>query len=119
MNRNLKNKQGWMSKLPIEFSNNADKKLFEKIIFILKALRDNKKIKHDRFLPMGEYFGDRWARAEYYGFGEGSSVYDSAIIIGDVRVGKNTWIGPNVILDGSGGLTIGDFCTISAGVQIY
>ena len=32
---------------------------------------------------------------------------------------KNTWIGPNVILDGSGGLEIGDYVSISAGVQIY
>jgi len=31
----------------------------------------------------------------------------------------NTWIGPFTILDGSGGLTIGDYCSISAGVQIY
>jgi acetyltransferase-like isoleucine patch superfamily enzyme len=34
-------------------------------------------------------------------------------------VGKETWIGPNTVLDGSGGLTIGEFCSISAGVQIY
>ena len=36
-----------------------------------------------------------------------------------MKVGKNTWIGPNVILDGSGGLEIGDFVSISAGVHIY
>ena len=41
------------------------------------------------------------------------------LIIGDVTVGENTWIGPNVILDGTGGLEIGDYCSISAGVQIY
>jgi acetyltransferase-like isoleucine patch superfamily enzyme len=28
-------------------------------------------------------------------------------------------MGPNVILDGQGGLTIGDHCDISAGAQIY
>lgn len=38
---------------------------------------------------------------------------------GDVTVGKNTWIGPFVILDGSGGLKIGDNCSISAAVHIY
>jgi acetyltransferase-like isoleucine patch superfamily enzyme len=38
----------------------------------------------------------------------------------DVTVGKNCWIGPNVILDGSGGgLFIGDYVDISAGVHIY
>jgi acetyltransferase-like isoleucine patch superfamily enzyme len=36
-----------------------------------------------------------------------------------VKVGGNTWIGPFTILDGSGDLEIGDFCSISAGVQIY
>jgi acetyltransferase-like isoleucine patch superfamily enzyme len=49
----------------------------------------------------------------------GSSIYDSALVYGDVNVGSNTWIGPNVILDGSGGLSIGNNCAISAGVQIY
>lgn len=41
-------------------------------------------------------------------------------MLGDVNVGKHTWIGPFTVLDGSGGgLTIGDYCSISAGVQIY
>jgi len=39
--------------------------------------------------------------------------------LGNVQVGKNTWIGPFTVLDGSGGLEIGDYCSISAGVQIY
>jgi len=34
-------------------------------------------------------------------------------------VGARTWIGPFTILDGSGGLTIGDNCSISSGVHIY
>jgi acetyltransferase-like isoleucine patch superfamily enzyme len=49
-----------------------------------------------------------------------SSVYDNSYIFGKVSIGKNTWIGPYTILDGSGGkLSIGDFCSISSGVQIY
>ena len=62
---------------------------------------------------------DRWERAKLLGFGEGTSIYDSCVILGDVKVGKNTWIGPNTVLDGSGELTIGNNCSISAGVQIY
>ena len=62
---------------------------------------------------------DRWERAEALGFEKGSSIYDSAVVLGDVKVGENTWIGPNVVLDGSGGLEIGSNCSISAGVQIY
>lgn len=94
-------------------------KLLDEIIYIFKHLRDVKKRDYNRVLPFGDYFSDRWEKAKYLGFGEGTSVYDNVVVIGDVKVGKNTWIGPNVILDGSGGLEIGDNCSISAGVQIY
>lgn len=72
-----------------------------------------------RRVPLGDLLTDRWENARQYGFGEGSSCYDNVLIFGNVSVGRHTWIGPNVILDGSGGLSIGDFCSISAGVQIY
>ena len=72
-----------------------------------------------RSLPFADYIVDRWEKARVIGFGEGSSIYDSALVIGDVKVGRNTWIGPFTVLDGSGGLEIGDNCSISAGVQIY
>jgi acetyltransferase-like isoleucine patch superfamily enzyme len=40
--------------------------------------------------------------------------------MGDVKVACNVWIGPYTLLDGTGGgLTIGEYCSISAGVQIY
>jgi acetyltransferase-like isoleucine patch superfamily enzyme len=80
---------------------------------------NGKKQKFDRVLPFGDYFIDRWEKANFLGFGAGSSIYDNVIILGNVKVGKNTWIGPNVILDGSGGLEIGSNCSISAGSQIY
>jgi acetyltransferase-like isoleucine patch superfamily enzyme len=73
----------------------------------------------DRSLPFGEYISERWDRANQLGFGQGSSVYDSSIIMGSVTVGENTWIGPYTLLDASGGLQIGSFCSISAGVQVY
>jgi acetyltransferase-like isoleucine patch superfamily enzyme len=72
-----------------------------------------------RTLPFGDYVVDRWEKARLLGFGEGTSIYDSALVIGDVSVGEQTWIGPGVLLDGSGGLSIGSFCSISAGVQVY
>ena len=76
--------------------------------------------KWNRVLPCGELLSDRWEKARYLGFGEKSSVYDSSIIMGNVKVGERTWIGPNTILDGTGGtLFIGDGCDISMGVQIY
>lgn len=79
------------------------------------ALRE----RFNRVLPFGDYISDRWEKAQALGFGEGTSIYDSAIVLGDVTVGANTWIGPSVLLDGSGGLSIGSYCSISAGVQIY
>jgi acetyltransferase-like isoleucine patch superfamily enzyme len=72
-----------------------------------------------RTLPLGDYVVDRFEKARLLGFGEGASIYDSALVIGDVRVGEKTWIGPFTVLDGSGGLEIGSFCSISAGVQVY
>lgn len=74
----------------------------------------------NRSLAFGDYIVDRWEKAKALGFGEGGSIYDSALVLGDVTVGKHTWIGPFTVLDGSGGgLVIGDYCSISAGVQIY
>jgi acetyltransferase-like isoleucine patch superfamily enzyme len=75
--------------------------------------------KWERDLPLDEILFDRWERARELGFGEGSSIYHNSYVYGEVRVGRNTWIGPYTLLDGSGGLTIGDFCSISAGVQVY
>lgn len=72
-----------------------------------------------RSLPFGDLVADRWERARVLGFGSGTSIYDSALVLGDVQVGEHTWIGPFTVLDGSGGLSIGSYCSISAGVQLY
>jgi acetyltransferase-like isoleucine patch superfamily enzyme len=85
----------------------------------LVQLRAEMNAQWQRDLPYQDLLTDRWERARHLGFGEGSSIYQSAYVFGDVSVGRQTWIGPHVILDGSGGLTIGSFCSISAGVQIY
>jgi acetyltransferase-like isoleucine patch superfamily enzyme len=74
---------------------------------------------YQRTLPLADYVVDRWEKARLLGFGQGSSIYDSALVLGEVKVGVHTWIGPFTVLDGSGGLVIGDHCEISAGVQIY
>lgn len=75
--------------------------------------------RYRRSLPLADYVVDRWEKARELGFGEGTSIYDSVLVLGDVQVGRNTWIGPFVVLDGSGSLSIGSNCSISAGVQIY
>lgn len=87
--------------------------------YFFAVSRRELKAKHNRFAPAGEHLQTRWSRAAEMGFGEGTSIYDSTLVLGDVVVGKNTWIGPFVVLDGSGGLSIGSYCSISAGTQIY
>lgn len=42
-----------------------------------------------------------------------------AWIVGEPNIGKGTWIGAFTVIDGSGSLTIGKGCDISAGVHIY
>lgn len=85
----------------------------------LTGRRTEVKSQFNRVLPFGDYISDRWEKARALGFGEGTSVYDSAHVFGDVSVGQNTWVGPFTILDGSGVLRIGSNCSVSAGVQIY
>lgn len=75
--------------------------------------------KYKRSLPLADYVVDRWEKARELGFGEGTTIYDSVLVLGSVQVGANTWIGPFTVLDGSGGLTIGSHCSISTGVQLY
>ena len=40
-------------------------------------------------------------------------------ITGDPEIGDRTWIGPFVVIDGAGGLEIGDDCSIAGGAHIY
>ena len=89
--------------------------LREMLVQLRAAVRE----RWNRALPFGDHVSDRWEKARFLGFGKGASIYDSSLVLGDVKVGEGTWIGPNTILDGSGGLEIGAFCSISAGVQIY
>ena len=94
--------------------------LLEPLRALIKALGREKREQYHRHVSVGDLLTDRFEIARDYGFGNGTSCYDNVLILGDVTVGKNCWIGPNVILDGSGGgLLIGDYVDISAGVHIY
>jgi len=90
------------------------------ILKLYYELRVKKQKEWKRVLPLNELLVDRWEKAKFLKAKKGASVYDSSYVFGNVFIGKNTWVGPNTILDGSGDkLTIGDYCSISAGVQIY
>lgn len=52
--------------------------------------------------------------------GLGANPYNThAWVSGDPKVGEGCWIGAFTVIDGSGGLTIGDGVDVSAGVHIY
>ena len=93
--------------------------LIDRLKKLYKYLRDEMWSKKNRELPLDELIFDRWEKARRLGFGKGTSVYHNSYIYGNVKVGKNTWIGPFTVLDGEGILEIGDSCSISSGVQIY
>jgi len=86
----------------------------------LTELRRRMKARFDRHVSTGELLYDRWDMARDHGFGEGSSIYDACLLLGDVRVGKHCWVGPFTVLDGAHSpLEIGDYSSIGSGTQIY
>lgn len=89
------------------------------LVSLYADLREVVRKRWRRDLPLEELLFDRWERARSLGFGEGASIYHNSYVYGDVSVGRHTWVGPHTLLDGSGGLSIGEYCSISAGVQIY
>lgn len=94
--------------------------LYPEIEKMYKELRDEKFKNWKRILPLNELIVDRWEKAKFLKAKSGTSIYDNSYIFGDVSIGKSTWVGPYTILDGSGGkISIGNFCSISSGVQIY
>jgi acetyltransferase-like isoleucine patch superfamily enzyme len=102
------------------FGSSEEATLLRGILRLRRSISTQMQDKFRRLLPLSELLSDRWERARHLGFGDGSSIYESSYVYGEVVVGKNCWIGPFTILDGSGSrLQIGDWCDISAGVQIY
>jgi acetyltransferase-like isoleucine patch superfamily enzyme len=94
--------------------------LFDELRALLADLRRQKRTQFNRHVAIGDLLSERTDIPREYGWGEGTTCYNNVLILGEVRVGRHCWIGPNVILDGSGGpLVIGDHVDVSAGVQIY
>lgn len=86
----------------------------------MKAKRDEMRNLYARVLPSGELIFNRFDKAKYLECGEQSSIYDTSVVMGNVKIGAHVWIGPYTLLDGSGAeLSIGDFVSIAAGVMIY
>ena len=81
---------------------------------LYSALLNKTRLKWKRDLPFEELLFDRWERAKHLGFADGANIYHNSYVYGDVTVGKETWIGPFTLIDGTGGLEIGNYCCISA-----
>ncbi|MBK7450429.1 MAG: acyltransferase [Anaerolineales bacterium] len=115
----MKNKFNSQKKAGDQKKNDRIDELLEELQKLFLQQQYDVRDRLNRSLPFADYIVDRWKKSQLLGFGEGTSIYDSAVVLGDVKVGMHTWIGPFTVLDGSGGLEIGNYCSISAGVQIY
>ena len=95
-------------------------KLLKLFLFELsKEERSKTKDKYNRINPLYEDIIDWKERGEYIaGKGSNVTIYNSTTVVGDVKIGENTWIGPFCSLDGYQELKIGKNCSISAGCQI-
>ena len=73
----------------------------------------------NRSQPFVDYILDCLEKARGLGFGKAITIYDNALLRGDMKVGKNIFIGTFIVLDGFGDLEIGDQFPNSLGVQTY
>ena len=98
--------------------NKEENDLFE-LLQSLKAKLDVYTLtNYNRINPFTENLVDWKNKGDKIFRNKNITVYDTSTIVGNVDVGENTWIGPYTSLDGSGGLVIGKFCSISAKVNI-
>ena len=87
---------------------------------LMESKREKMRKSYDRVLPSGELIFNRFDKAVYLSCGEGSSVYDTSVIMGDVRIGAHTWVGPYTLIEGANAaVDIGDYVTINSGAMIY
>lgn len=99
---------------------NKHDNLHSDLVDLHNELRKKTWKKWKRVLPFEELLFDRWEKADFLKTKKGANLYHNNYVYGQVEIGEHTWIGPYTLLDGSGGkLKIGNFCSISSGVQIY
>lgn len=91
--------------------------LWKKIHKLHVQLRDYTKKRYNRVNPFVEDLFEWEEKGRFFG-GKNVTIYDSTTITGDVEIGDNTWIGTFCSINGTGGLKIGKFCSISTGVRI-
>lgn len=93
------------------------KSLWHQLRDLHYKLREYTSSKYGRVNPFAENLFDWKEKGEFFA-GKGVTIYDSTTIVGDVKIGDYTWIGPFCSLDGNGGLSIGSYSSISLGCQL-
>lgn len=93
--------------------------LHANLVRLHHQLRTKTQTLYHRINPFYEDLFD-WKERGAFLFGQDKNItlYNTCTVVGDVQVGENTWVGPYTSLDGTGGLKIGQFCSISAAVHI-
>lgn len=102
-----------------ELSNKEVEELFLNLHELRDELNNMTRSTFNRTNPFVENLFDWKQKGKDLFNQETVSVYDTSTVVGDVEVGEQTFIGPYSTLDGTGGLKIGSYCSISAGVKIY
>tara|TARA_B100000212_G_C27384505_1_gene538607 strand:- start:8272 stop:8835 length:564 start_codon:yes stop_codon:yes gene_type:complete len=74
--------------------------------------------KYKRINPFLENIFDWKKRGKLWSGNNNVTIYNSTTLVGDVKIGENTWIGPFCSIDGTGGIKIGSNCSISSSVHI-
>jgi len=93
--------------------------LLERLTKLREELRTASRDTYGRLNPFYEDLVDWKETGRYWtGIDQSVTIYGSTTVIGDVTIGPHTWVGPFCNLDGSGGLSIGEYCSISTGVQL-
>jgi acetyltransferase-like isoleucine patch superfamily enzyme len=91
--------------------------LYEGLRELNRVLRKERWLQFRRIDPFLEALFEREEKAEFLG-AKDVVIHDSVVINGNVRIGRKTHISQFCSLDGSGGLTIGKYCSLAAGVRI-
>lgn len=94
------------------------KRLYELMRELCLKLREYRHSRWKRSDPFMEMLFDRSEKGEWHGY-EDVVLHDSTTVTGDVAIGRGTFVGPQCNLDGSGGLVIGNHCSIAVGTRIF
>jgi acetyltransferase-like isoleucine patch superfamily enzyme len=93
---------------------------YRSFMTVIDGLERRMQARYERHVPTGSLLIDRAELAKRLGAGEGSTIYPDSLVMGNVTIGKQCWIGPFTVLDGGNApLTIGDYTSVGSGAQLY